>query len=249
MPRYETALVTGGTTGIGLALTRQLCAEGTKVAVCARNTARLEEVKDELGDMVITIAADVSDPKRAEAVVHEAIETLGSLDLLIANAGMGRNAPAKQIVVDHIVDTLKLNMLGACATVVAAVPHMVERGRGQLVGITSVAANRGLPTSAAYCASKAGFSVFLESLRTELNGLGVRVTEIRPGFIDTPLTKKNRFKMPWLMGPERAARKILAAVAKRKKVYTFPWQMAFVARLMRWLPDWLYDAIMGKAPL
>lgn len=247
--RYSTALITGGTTGIGLELVRQLVAGGTRVAVCARNPDRLAAVAEELGDGVVIIAADVSDPKRAEAVVHEAIDRLGGLDLVIANAGMGRNAKGWEIEVDHIVKVLQLNVMGATATVTAAVKHMVERGQGQLVGITSVAGARGLPTSAAYCASKAAFSIFLESLRVDLRGHGVAVTDIRPGFIDTPLTKKNKFKMPFLMGPDRAARLILAAVAKRRAVYTFPWPMAMAIRILRWVPNWLYDALAGKAPV
>lgn len=250
MTHYETALVTGGTTGIGEALVRALVASGTKVVVNARNAERLEALVSELGeDKVIGIPADVSDPRVAEQVVRDAEAKLGHIDLVIANAGTGYNVKGKEITVDAIVGVFQLNVMGATATIAAAVQKMVERKKGHLVGITSVAANRGLPTSAAYCGSKAGFGMFLESLRVDLQTTGVHVTEIRPGFVDTPLTKKNKFDMPFLMGPDRAAELILRALARRKKVYTFPWQMAVASFALRRIPNWLFDFAAGKAPV
>ena len=244
--KYETALVTGGSTGIGAALVRALVADGARVAVCARNAERLDALVGPLGDRALAIAADVSDPARAEAVVAEAHERLGSLDLVVANAGTGHPVAGPDMTVADITTVLRLNVLGAAATIAAGVRPMVERGRGHLVGVSSVAGNRGLPGSAAYCASKAALSVFLESLRVDLRGTGVRVTDIRPGFVDTPLTKKNDFPMPFLMGADRAAGLMLRAMQKNRAVYTFPWQMAIGAWFLRHVPDVLYDRLAGR---
>jgi short-subunit dehydrogenase len=245
--KFETALVTGGTTGIGEALVRQLIAEGCRVVFCARNQEKIDALAAELGERAIGIQADVSDPARAEAVVHEAEEILGGLDLLIANAGRGYNVHGSKMKVEDITSVLQLNVMGATATIAAGIESMVKRKRGHLVGISSIAGNRGLPTSASYCASKACFSTFLESLRVDLKKSQVSVTDIRPGFIDTPLTKKNKFDMPFLMSADRAAHLILKAIRKKKAVYTFPWQMAAGAWILRRVPNWLFDFFLSRA--
>jgi short-subunit dehydrogenase len=244
--KFETALVTGGTTGIGEALVRQLVAEGCRVVFCARNQDKIDALSNELGENAIGIQADVSDVARAEALVHEAEELLGGIDLLIANAGRGRNVVGPKMKVEHITGVLQLNVMGGCATIAAGIEGMMKRQKGHLVGISSIAANRGLPTSASYCASKACFSTFMESLRVDLRQTPLHVTDIRPGFIDTPLTKKNRFKMPFLMTSDRAARLILSAIRKKKGVYSFPWQMAFVGWFLRWVPSWLFESVAGR---
>jgi len=245
--KFETALVTGGTTGIGEAIVRQLVAEGCRVVFCARNQEKIDALAAELGDLAIGVQADVSDPARAESVVHDAIERLGHLDLLVANAGRGYNVKGPKMKVHHITEVFQLNVMGATATIAAGVEAMVKRKKGILVGISSVASNRGLPTSASYCASKACFSTFLESLRIDLAGTGVYVCDIRPGFIDTPLTKKNKFKMPFLMNAQRGARLILKAVRKRKGIYTFPWQMAILSWFLRHTPSWLFEMVARRA--
>ena len=244
--RYETALVTGGSTGIGAAVVRLLADGGTKVAICARRKEPLDAMVSELGERLVAIQADVSGPDGAAAVVAQAEEQLGALDLVIANAGMGVIKNGAKLEVRHIVDTLQLNVMGATATIAAALPGMVERGRGHVVGISSIAGTRGLPNSAAYSASKAALQVFLESLRVDLAKTGVKVTDIRPGFVDTPLTKDNRFKMPFLLSAEEAARRIVAAIHKERGVYTFPWPMAVFASALRQMPRWLYEPIARK---
>jgi short-subunit dehydrogenase len=204
-------------------------------------------MKTELGESLVIIEADLEDPDRAKEVVDEAHRQLGGLSLVIANAGGGLPKAATKLRVDHILSTLRVNVLGACTTLTAAIPHMLEKGEGHLVGISSIAGYRGLPTSAAYSASKAALSTFLESIRVDLKGSGIYVTDIRPGFIATPATAKNKFKMPFLLESDEAARRILSAVEKRRSVETFPWQMALGIRLVRALPNWLYDRVAGKA--
>lgn len=242
---WKTALVTGGSTGIGLELAKALAKGGTKVVICGRRQEQLDLALKEIGENGSAIPCDVADPAAVQRMVDEAHARLGSLDLVIANAGIGGDKPAPKLKVEDIVPMLQINVIGACATITAAIPHMVAAGGGHLVGITSVAGYRGLPTSGAYSASKAAFSTFLESVRVDLFQRKITVSDIRPGFIETPLTARNKFKMPFLMPADRAARKILGALASRKRVYTFPWQMALLIKLVTMVPGWLYDRLGG----
>lgn len=245
-PRWASALVTGGTTGIGQAIVHQLAKQGTRVAICARRQDLLDQMTSALGDRVITIKADLADPGRAEAVVAEAKERLGSLELVIANAGFGINKPADRLVPKDVVAVLQLNMVAACATLTAAIPQMVEAKRGHLVGVSSIAGYRGLPATAAYSASKAGLTTFLESIRVDLFRFGIKVTDIQPGFIDTPLTKKNKFRMPLLMSADEAGSRIVRALEQERRVYAFPWPTAAGARILSMVPDWIYDRLGSR---
>ncbi|MCB9653465.1 MAG: SDR family NAD(P)-dependent oxidoreductase [Deltaproteobacteria bacterium] len=243
------ALITGGSTGIGLAIAKQLARRGTRVALCARTRAKLDAAAAEIravgGDPIVFVA-NLADPNEAVDVVRSAREALGQMDMVIANAGIGANRHAARLAPQDILPTLQLNMVGACTTLVAAIPHLVENGGGHLVGISSIAGYRGLPGSAAYSASKAGLSTFLESLRVDLRRHGVKVTDIRPGFVKTPLTDRNRFWMPFLMEADTAAEKILRAIERGRPVYTFPWPMMLSVRLLSMLPNWLYDRIGAR---
>lgn len=244
MPRFETALITGGSTGIGRALARVLVAEGTKVAICGRRSQLLNETVEELGDAVTPFVVDVSEPDAVRRMVKDAHEALGSLDLVIANAGVGGTRPASKLEVKHILPLIQINITGALVTLTAALPYQLKRGRGYLVGISSLAGYRGLPTSAAYSASKAALSIFLESLRVDLASTPIGVIDVRPGFIKTPMTDKNAHPMPFLMDADDAARRILKAVVRRQRVYAFPWPLAWLVRLTALLPGWLYDRII-----
>lgn len=240
------ALITGGSSGIGAALTKALVARGAKVAICGRRAEALEQTRAELGESVIVFKADMEDPAQAEGVVKDAHAALGHLDLVIANAGGAIPKKATKLRPEHIRSTLTVNVLGACTTLTAAIPFMMERGSGHLVGISSLAGSRGLPTSAAYSASKAALSTFLESLRVDLLGTGIRVTDIRPGFIRTPSSEKNKFKMPFLLEADDAAERILKAIEHNRSVYAFPWQTALAVRTLSAMPNWLYDALSSK---
>jgi hypothetical protein len=143
---------------------------------------------------------------------------------------------------------LEVNVAGLAATLAAFAPAMRAAGRGTLAGIASVAGFRGLAGSGAYSASKAAAMIWMESLRTELYGSGVRVVCICPGYIDTPLTRVNRFHMPFLLTPDDAAKRIARAIARQPRLAVIPWQMALVAAGLRAMPGWLYDRIAARAP-
>ena len=241
--RWTSVLITGGSTGIGAALARRLSQRGAHVVIVARRQEPIDTLVAELGERVTGIVADVADPERARAVVDEAHARLGKLDLVIANAGMGINAPAHELRLEHDIPVLQLNVLGACATLTAAIPHLLAGGGGTLVGVSSLAAMRGLPTSAAYSASKAALSTFLESLRVELVPRGIDVSDIRPGFVDTPLTQKNGFRMPFLMTADDAAQRIVRGLERRRRIIAFPWPTALAMRLLAGLPSALFEGL------
>jgi short-subunit dehydrogenase len=141
---------------------------------------------------------------------------------------------------------VRVNLLGVIYSIEAVLPEMLHRGRGHLAAVSSLAAYKGLPGESAYCASKAAVNTYLEGLRIQLRGKGVAVTTICPGFIKTPMTDVNNFKMPWLMQADKAARKIVRALRRRRKVYNFPWQTTLLMKLTRWLPDWVLARGMRK---
>lgn len=133
-------------------------------------------------------------------------------------------------------------------TLAAFAPAMRKAGRGTLAGIASIASFRGIPGNGAYCASKAAARAWLESLRVELRGTGVSVVCVCPGYIDTPMTRVNRFRMPFIVDADRGAHLIARAIAAKRPVAVVPWQMALVSILMRAMPDWVFDRLASRAP-
>lgn len=246
MATFQNALITGASSGIGRSLAKRLGAQKTRVVLAARRALELQTLAEEIrqaGGRAEVWPLDVTDA----GAVHDAVahwdEQTGGLDLVIANAGLGRTRPAHKLTWSDVEPLIEVNVIGSMATLVAAIGPMVERGRGTLVGVSSIAGMRGLPTSAAYSASKAALAIFLESLRIDLAPKGVTVVDVRPGFVATALTEKNRFQMPFMLKPDDAARRALAGIRRGDAVVMFPWQMATAIRLAEAMPDGLYRAL------
>ena len=226
----------------------ELARRGACVGLLARRRDLLEEVVDEItaaGGRALALPADVIHADSVRAAACELRRKFGYIDLLIANAGVGGTTFAVDLCEKEVAQVIRVNVLGAVNSVTAVIPHMVQRGSGHLVAISSLAAYRGLPKSAAYCASKAGVSALFESLRIDLIKTGVDVTIIHPGFIKTPLTA-GRIRMPYLMELDDAVQKMIWAIEKRKKSYSFPWQLASIVRACMLLPIPLYDWIASR---
>lgn len=243
-------IITGASTGIGEALALELARRGHAVGLVARRAELLAEVAAKIegaGGKAAFAAADVTRRDELAAAVAELEAKLGPCDLVVANAGSGTPTHAKKNPVAEIEWMIDINIRGVLYALGAVLPGMVERGRGHLAVVSSVAGFRGLPGHAGYSASKAYVTTMLESYRVDLRGLGVACTAIHPGYIDTPLTRKNKFKMPWLMPPERAARIIADGLERRKAEITFPWQMYLLMHFARLVPNWLYDRVVGRA--
>jgi len=233
-------MITGASSGIGRGLAVELARRGAKVGLVARRAEVVDEVVREI-EAVGSQALASADSLRAAADKLRA--ELGPIDLLIANAGIGPTRDAAQIDAKEIANVINVNVIGASNSVAAVIPEMVARGSGHLVVISSLAAYRGLPRSAAYCASKAAVSSFFESLRLDLEPRGINVTIIHPGFIKTPLTSGRDAQMPFLMELDDAVQKMVRAIEKRRKRYSFPWQLATIVRAGMIMPIWMYDQI------
>lgn len=184
---------------------------------------------------------DVRDANATAALVRRVDEEVGGLDLIVANAGVGGLRWAGELRWEDCSPMLEVNVSGALATLTAVLPRMVERRRGHLVAVSSMAAYRGLPHNALYSGTKAFLSTFLESLRVDLAGTGVAVTDARPGFVRTAMTEGVGSPTPFMVEPQEAAVRIVRGIARREAVVAFPWPTATLVRSMRLLPPPIYD--------
>jgi short-subunit dehydrogenase len=241
--------ITGASSGIGESLARHYATADSAIGLAARRQDLLESLAKGLPGSVATYALDVTDTAALQAAATNFIARFGLPDIVIANAGISIGTSG-----DEIADSAKLhrvlqvNVVGMAASLAAFAPAMKKAGCGTLVGISSVAGFRGLPGSGAYSASKAAATTWLESLRVELAASGVAVVTICPGFIDTPMTQVNRYRMPFLISSDEAARRFARAIESRRRLAVIPWQMAIVGFLLRALPAWAYDRLMARAP-
>ena len=246
------AFITGASSGIGQALARQYISQGWDLALTARRPSELADWCQAQGwpDARWRIyEADVADVASIVAAGQACLATQGVPDVVIANAGISIGmASAVRDDIDVMARTLAVNNTGMAATFHPFIDPMRQRGQGTLVGIASVAAIRGLPGHGAYCASKAGVLSYCESLRGELRGSGVRVVTLLPGYVDTPLTRANRYVMPFLMPADRFAAKAVRAIARGVSYRVIPWPMAVVAKLLRVLPNPVFDALLAGRP-
>jgi short-subunit dehydrogenase len=243
----QVAVITGASSGIGWALGRMLASEGCKVGLVARRREQLADLAwqiEKSGGTAAIAVADVAERSQAVAAIHDIAAHLGTVDLLIANAGVGAPTTVEPFNIADIEKMFRVNVLGVIYSLEAVLPQMLQRRRGHVATISSLAAYKGLPGESAYTSSKAAVNVFMDGLRIQLRSKGIAVTTICPGFVKTPMTEVNEFKMPWLLTAEEAARRIVRALERKRKVYNFPWQSALLMRLTRWAPDWLLERLM-----
>lgn len=241
--------ITGASSGLGAALATHYAGRGASLGLLARRGDSLEELAGRLNVPSTIYAADVGDTAEMARIAKDYCSKNGAPDIVIANAGassgtLGGN-PDDLAVLERI---LRTNVLGLAATLAPFAAPMRERGSGTLAGIASVAGIRGLPGSGAYCASKSAAITWLESLRLELAGSGVRVATVCPGYVRTPMTSVNRFPMPFMLGADDAARRIARAIDRGTRYTVVPWPMRIVASALGLLPAWLYDRAFAKAP-
>lgn len=237
--------ITGASSGIGQALAARFYAAGWRLALVARRTEAIRAWAHEQGmtdtDCWIT-AADVQQLDSIVQAGQRCLADCGLPDVVIANAGISVGMDtAERGDLQVLQDTFATNNTGLAATFHPFVAGMRERRRGALVGIASVAAIRGLPGHGAYCASKAGVVAYCESLRGECRPFGVKVVTLLPGYIATPLTAGNSYPMPFLMTPEAFAYRAFLAIEAGVSYRVIPWQMGLVAKLLRLLPNTLFD--------
>lgn len=244
--------ITGASSGIGQALAAAYAQAGWRLALVARRADDIRAWAQAQGlpaERVTVHGADVADIDSIVAAGHACIAAQGLPDVVIANAGISAGVDtAFREDLEVLARTYAVNNIGLAATFHPFITPMRERGRGTLVGIGSVGGIRGLPGHGAYCASKAAVISYCESLRGELRGTGVKVVTLCPGYVDTPLTRENRYPMPFLLQPDEFARRALPVIASGTSYRVIPWQMGMVARLLRLLPNaWFDRALQGRA--
>lgn len=245
----QVAVITGASSGIGWELAKVLARQGMAVGLLARRLDRLEALAAEIragGGIAEVHAADVTCREPTVASIRKLGAALGPIDLLVANSGVGLPTEIEPMNMDQVDHMIRVNLLGVVYAIEGVLPDMLQRGKGHLAAVSSLAAYKGLPGESGYCASKAAVNAYMEGLRIQLQPRGIAVTTICPGFIKTPMTAVNEFPMPWVMGAEKAAYKIARALSRKKKVYNFPWQTALMMRATRWCPDWLIRRVVGR---
>ena len=242
-------VITGASSGIGAALAQRYAREGAIVGLIARREVALREVAATLDATHAVYACDVRDAGAMRAAAADFIARHGCPHVVIANAGVSYGTltelPEDYEAFRAVMD---INVGGLVTTFQPFIEPMRAARGGTLVGIASVAGYRGLPGAEAYCASKAAAISYLESLRVRLSTSGIRVLTISPGYIDTPLTRGNPYPMPFLLTAQAAAEKMVRAIDSGSSYTVLPWQMAILARLLRLVPNRLYDRVLARAP-
>lgn len=227
----------------------RLAADGYRVGLAARRAERLEEVAADIrsaGGEALALRCDVSVREDMCATVERCRQEFGVIDLLVANAGQSEMTLVDGLDSGMIERLMSVNFFGVVYAVEAVLPAMLERRRGHIVGVSSLAAFGGLPSTAAYSAAKAALTKFLESLRVDLRGRGVDVTVISPGYVRTPMTAKNLHAMPLMVELDDAVALIHRAIVRRARAYHFPWALASLVWVGQIFPRRLYDWIVSR---
>ncbi len=247
----QVAIVTGASSGLGLEIAKTLAKEGAAVGVLARRKDLLDALVAEIQaarGRAAAVAADVSNREQTIAAIHFLRDQLGPIDLLVANSGIGRPTLVEPINHEEIDAMFQINLMGVVYAIEAVLPEMIQRRKGHISAVSSLASYLAMPAESGYCASKAAVNMYLDCLRIHMREYGIHVTTICPGFIDTPMVAANTFKMPWLMKADAASRSIVDALHRKKKVHNFPWQLTLLIKFAQWMPDWLVAwALKGKA--
>lgn len=240
--------LTGASSGIGEALARFYASQGATLGLVARRADFLGRLQASLAAPSAIYPVDVCDLAALKAAAADFIAKHGLPDIVIGNAGVSHGTLTEyEGDVDVFRQIMDTNVNGVVNTFHPFIAPMKARGSGALVGIASVAGFRGIPGAGAYSASKAATISYCESLRVELRASGVSVTTVCPGYVATPMTEKNPYPMPFMISAEEFARRCARVVAARTTLAVIPWQMALVGRVLRWLPDFVYDRAMAKA--
>ena len=242
--------ITGASSGIGEALAVCYAGKGATLGLAARRAAFLEELNQRLGGRHAVYPLDVCDASALLAAADDFIARFGAPDIVIANADMSAGTLTERAEdLDAFRRIMDTNVFGMAATFSPFIAAMkAAGGERRLVGIASVAGIRGLAGAEAYSASKAAAISYLESLRLEMQPCGIRVVTIAPGYIRTPLTAVNRYRMPFLLAADEAARRFARAIKRGVSYMVIPWQMGVIAKFLRVLPNWLYDRLFAGAP-
>ncbi|MGB5848810.1 MAG: SDR family NAD(P)-dependent oxidoreductase [Ignavibacteriaceae bacterium] len=244
-------LITGASTGIGKAIVKMLAEENCSLALLARRGELLDELAGQIktkNPSIKTYVCDVAKPDEVKKVFTEIREHFKKVDIAILNAGVGSKSSAEDYNYENAKKTFDVNVLGIVNCVENLLPDFIKRKAGMIVGVSSLADSRGWQGSGFYCASKAAATILLENLKVELQPFNVKVITVKPGFVETPMTGKNKFPMPFLMSAEKAAKIIIGGIKKEKRIIQFPLPSVLGAKFMRIVPEFLFEYISIKKP-
>jgi short-subunit dehydrogenase len=246
---FQHVFITGASSGLGRGLALHYARQGATVHAAARRGNELEALaRDAQGasGRIVPVVVDVAETEALVGSIRTAeAASGGALDLVIANAGVGSPTNGARLRWETVAQLCDVNVRGACVTIAAALPAMVERKSGTVVGVSSLAAFRGLPRNAGYSASKAALSVFLEGLRVDLRKTGVRALTIYPGYVKTEMTAKNKGAQPFLMEAEDAVRIMAEGIDRGRSRIAYPLPTATAMHVVGALPGWLYESLAG----
>ena len=242
----KVAWVTGASSGIGRAFCLRLADEGWSVAVSARGSEALETLAGERSGRIFSFPVDVTDLAAVKATRQAVSDQLGPIDMAVFSAGTYKRDSLTHFDSSALQKMVDLNIMGTAHCLEAIIPDMIARGRGQIGVVSSVAGYNGLPGGAFYGATKAALINMSEALYPGLKAKGIDLSLINPGFVDTPLTAKNDFPMPFMISPEEAADIMLAGLKTRRFEIIFPWKMALAIRFLHRLPQSLRFAITRR---
>ncbi len=242
-------LITGASSGIGYNLALQLAKEKCSLALLARRKDVLDNLAGSLrksGCKASAFECDVTDLSSVNKAFSQVKKEFGRIDIAVLNAGVSGRSSVKKFDAGSAAETINVNVNGIINCFNEILPYFLNERKGMIVGISSLADGRGFPKSGVYCASKAAASIFLESMRAELKAFGIKVITVKPGFVKTPMTDKNDFKMPFLMSPEKAVKIIISGIKKEKRIIQFPLFTVLGSKLLKYMPDALFEKIAAK---
>jgi len=245
--KNKAVLLTGASSGIGYSLAHHLAKEGCKLALIARRQNLLTKLSEEIkGDDLITFRCDVGKREQVNEIFGKVRDHFGKIDIVILNAGVSGRVGLKSYNGNKAKEIFNTNTLSIVYAIEQLLPDFMERKDGMIVGISSLADVRGFPKSGFYNASKAAATILLESLRIELKPFNVKVITIKPGFVRTPMTDKNEFHMPFMIDVDNASKIILTGIKNEKRVIEFPLPAVLATKLIKILPNFLFDKLAGK---
>ncbi|RDJ13411.1 SDR family NAD(P)-dependent oxidoreductase [Rhizobium grahamii] len=248
-PEHGIAWISGASSGIGRALALKLAADGYKVAVTARDHEKLAELQAEASDFsgsIIVLDGDVTNAEDMEHVLASIEYEHGTLALAVFNAGVNLPVHAEELKLVDFEESFAVNLQGVVNCLIPAVRHMKAKGQGQIAIVSSVSGYGGLPTNAAYGATKAALINMAESLKFDLDKMGIRIQLINPGFVDTPATKGSEYPLPSLISVDEAAEQISAGLKSQSFEVTFPKRLSYMMKLINLLPYALYFWLVNR---
>lgn len=247
--KNKTILITGASSGIGHELAKQFAEEECNLILLARRIEILDSLVQKINTnehVILTYKCDIRNKSEVENVFNDIRKKIDRIDIAILNSGVGLKSSVQDFKSENADETFQVNVLGMIYCVEELLKDFAPRKNGVIAGVSSISDVRGFPQNGFYCASKAAASIFLESIRVELKKYNVKVITVRPGFVITPMTAKNKFKMPFLMDAERAARIIINGIKKEKKIIEFPIGTVLGGKLLKLLPNFIFDYLASR---